>query len=556
MSHRSLPNLLQQRAERTGDRPAIFFRDGEDWTTWTWAEYWDRARRMASGLRASGVRPGDRVLILSPDVRTSVAIHFGSWTLGAVPAHLGLPYRLTNIAGFLEELRTTGAQLETSTLVVGRALAAFVPPQREFRVLVAEDLMETSDAEAVVSQDAGPALIQLTSGSTGHPRAVVVPHDRVIRHLERVSERLPGRDTSVGVTWLPLYHDMGLIGGILYPCFTGFPVYVLAPTDFQRNPYVWLQAMSRVHATHTAAPPSAYAICLKLAARAAEDRLDLAALSCAMIGAEPIYPSLLRRFADGFAACGFRAEAFFPVYGLAEATVAVTFPELLAPTRVDRIDRERFEREGVAEPVAASAVEIEFVGVGSPLPGTELRIRGPRGDDLPERREGEIWVRSESLMEGYYNDADATAAVFEDGWLDTGDRGYLAGGTLFVTGRTKDLIIAGGRNLVPSAIEQIASAVPGVREGCIAAVGVPSEERATEQVCLVAETRSSAAEHAALASTIREALKVRGINVDHVILVPPRTLPKTSSGKIKRSLIVSQLQAGVLPGLRSAMPQP
>ena len=549
---RSLLQRLAQHADRRGDRPAIFFRAGNDWETWTWAEYWDRARRAARGLRASGVGPGDRVLVLSSDVKSAVTAQLGLWTIGAIPAQLGLPDRLTNLDGFLDELHHTLRQLETNTLLVDRSLTAMVAPRDDRRVLVVEDLMEGPAGDATDSQSVGGALLQLTSGSTGHPRAVLVPHDRLVRHLESISQRLPSSASSVGVSWLPLYHDMGLIGGLLYPCFNGFPVYLLSPLEFRRNPYFWLQTMSRVRATHTAAPPSGYAVCLRLAARALEDQLDLSSLGCAMIGAEPISPRLVRQFAEGFAPCSFRPEAFFPVYGLAEATVAVTFPEPLAPTRVDAIDRDQFELEGNARTAGDDRPRLEFVGVGSPLPGAEVSIRDGRGQDVPDRRVGEIWIRSDSLMEGYYGDADATARVLKDGWLDTGDLGYMASGVLFVTGRSKDLIITRGRNLVPSAIEEIVSSIPGVRKDCVAAVGVPSEERATERVCVVAETRADASGQTGLASAVRDELKVRGISVDRVIFVPPRTLPRTSSGKIKRQLVVQLLQSGVLAGPREA----
>lgn len=557
MNESSLLQRLAQHADRRGDQPAIFFRAGIDWETWTWADYWDRARRAARGLRASGVGPGDRVLVLSPDVKSAVTAQLGLWTVGAIPAQLGLPDRLTNLDGFLDELHRTLRQLDTKILLVDRSVPALVAPRHDRRVLVVEDLMEwPAGGTAADPQSVGGALLQLTSGSTGHPRAVLVPHDRLVRHLESISRRLPSSPSSVGVSWLPLYHDMGLIGGLLYPCFNGFPVYLLSPLEFRRNPYFWLQTMSRVRATHTAAPPSGYAVCLRLAARALEDQLDLRSLGCAMIGAEPISPRLVRQFAEGFAPCGFRPEAFFPVYGLAEATVAVTFPEPMAPTRVDSIDRDQFEREGTASTAVGGGPRLEFVGVGSPLPGTEVSIRDEGGREVPDRRVGGIWIRSDSLMEGYYGDADATARALKDGWLDTGDLGYLASGVLFVTGRSKDLIIARGRNLVPSAIEEIVSSIPGVRKDCVAAVGVPSEERATERVCVVAETRADASGQTGLACAVRDELKVRGISVDRVIFVPPRTLPRTSSGKIKRQMIVQLLQSGGLAGLREATGTP
>ena len=395
---------------------------------------------------------------------------------------------------------------------------------------------------ASIERDA-PALIQLTSGSTGHPRGVVLSHRAVLANLTAISFALPAGDDAREVTWLPLHHDMGLVGGLLYPLFNGFPVNVLSPLAFRTDPFLWLQTMSDVKATCTPAPPSAYAIATRMARKAEAHDLDLSALRCAMVGAEPIAPHVLRDFSGAFAPCGFRPQAFFPVYGLAEATVAVTFPHVLAETHVDRVDRTALEREGRAPPAGDGLDAIELVGVGRPLPGTELRIVRD-GAAVGDRVEGELHVRSPSLMDGYYGEPDATAEAIPDGWLATGDLGYIAGGSLFVTGRLKDLIIKGGHNLMPAPIEEIAGAVDGVRAGCVAAVGVASASRGTERVVVVAETKVAADEHPQLARRVREALRLRGIAVDEVVLVEPGAIPRTTSGKVRRREVARTLALG------------
>jgi len=319
-------------------------------------------------------------------------------------------------------------------------------------------------------------------------------------------------------------------------------MHVLSPLEFQARPLSWLEAMSKVRATHTAAPPSAYAICIALARRAAEAGLDLSNLSCAMIGAEPISARLLRRFSEAFAPCKFKPEGFFPVYGLAEATVAVTFPPVLRATRVDRVDRHALERDAKAEPVDGEEGSVELVSVGKPLPRSEVRVVGDDGADLAERRIGEILVRAPSLMTGYFADEEATAKAMRGDWLVTGDLGYLAGGELFITGRKKEIIIKGGRNYAPAAIEEVVGHVQGIRAGCVAAVGIRSEERQTEMLCVVAETKLEPGEHAALLERLRDALKAHGISVDHVRLAAPGMLPKTTSGKIKRASIAEELR--------------
>ncbi len=252
-------------------------------------------------------------------------------------------------------------------------------------------LAATEEGGAAPDPDALPApdLLQLTSGSTGRPRVVVVPHERVVRHLDAISLALPAGDDASVVSWLPLHHDMGLIGGLLYPLHNGAELHLLAPATFQASPFAWLEVLSAERATHTPGPPSAYAILVRLAARAVEAGLRLDALRCAMIGAEPISAALLRRFTDAFAPCGFRGEAFFPVYGLAEATVAVTFPEPLAPTRVAAIDRDELSRSGEARP-AAGAAALEVVSVGAPSPAPASAWSTPPAPISPRG----AWARS------------------------------------------------------------------------------------------------------------------------------------------------------------------
>jgi len=548
----TLTGVVRERGASIGGELAIRFKEGEAFVGWTWAELWEHARRAAMGLLAAGVRPGDHLMLLLPEPRAAVAAHFGVWAMGGVPTHVGLPYRLHDVGAFVAQLRLTGRHLDARTLVISRSLAALggLAPggdAGDTRTLVVEDWLEHPEpGEPPEAPGAGPALIQLTSGSTGEPRGVVIPVDRLRLHLESIGRALPATPRSVGVTWLPLHHDMGLVGGLLYPLLNRFVVNVLSPLEFQARPFAWLETMSRFRATHTAAPPSAFAVCIGLARRAAEAHLDLSSLTCAMVGAEVVSPRLLRRFAEAFAPTGFRPEAFFPVYGLAEATVAVTFPEPMSATRVDRIDRRALEREGVAVPALDGAPDpsvVEVTGVGAPIRGTSIRLVDARDAEVPERTVGEILVRSESLMEGYHADAEATHRAVVDGWLRTGDLGYVAGGALFITGRKKEVIIKGGHNLSPVMLEDIASAVPGVRAGCVAAVGVRSADRETELVYVVAETRLDAKDHPALRERVREALKAHSIAVDHVRLVPPGTLPKTTSGKIRRAIVAASIAA-------------
>lgn len=550
---RTLAGLLRARAQEHGEKLALHYKEGDEWLARGWGETWEEARAVAAALHARGVRSGDGVLLLIPEVRPSVSTLFGVWALGAVPSILGVPYRLADLDAYLEQLRGTAKKLNAKALVLSGMLAGMAGEgsQEGPSLIIADTLVEEGRASAFQPEPEtapGPCLVQLTSGSTSDPRGVVLSHEKVMLHMASMSQALPSPEHAAAVSWLPLHHDMGLLGGLLFPFFNGFPAHMLSPLDFRQRPFCWLEAMSQFKGTICAAPPSAYAICLGLANRAKESGLDLSAWEVAMIGAEPISPELLRRFSDRFAPCGFRAEAFFPVYGLAEATVAVTFPRKLASTVVDCVDRAVLEREGRAVPSPMGPGALELTGVGRPIPHTEVRLVDEQDQPVPERTLGEILVRSATVMDGYYREPELTAAAIQEGWLRTGDLGYQADGELFITGRKKELIIKGGHNLIPSILEELTAEVEGVRAGCVAAVGLRSEQRQTELVYVLAETKLEAEAQAALGERIRERLRAAGIAIDHVLLVAPGTLPKTTSGKLKRKALAEAIASGQLTG--------
>ncbi len=542
----TLADVLRERAGAQPDRLAVCLEHDGAWVEWTWATFWQRATAMGATFRAAGIDAGARVLVVLPDVCDGVPALFGLWTIGAVPIQVGVPYGLTDGASFIDQLDGLAKRLTAVALVLPPRLVGRAAERASVATVAATPLTGARlEGTAAISPDA-PAFIQLTSGSTASPRGVVVTHARLWRHLAAISAALPSHAASVAVSWLPLHHDMGLVGGLLFPFHNGFPVHMMSPAVFRADPLCWLATMSRVRGTVCAAPPSAYGICVRLAHRARAAGLDLRSWECAMVGAEPVSPALLRRFTAAFAPLGFRDNAFFPVYGLAEATVAVTFPTPAAPPRIDVVDRVLLAREGRAVPDPGDGREeaVEFTGVGRPIPGTELRVVDSHDRPVGERVVGHIRVRSDSLMAGYAGETDAAAPVIVDGWLRTGDLGYVADGELFVTGRVKELIIVGGQNVFPAIVEEIAAEDPDVRPGCVAAVGVWCPTLETEQVVVVCETRADPAWHPLLARRIGDRLRARTVPVDRVLLVAPGSLPRTTSGKLRRAALREMLAGG------------
>jgi len=520
--------LAGRAAGRERAEPALHIAAGGGWMTWTWADTWSHVQRAAAGLSAAGIRRGDHLVVLAVDSEQSVRAILGAWALGAVVTPVGVPLRADDIAACVRHVEDSAAIVDAMAIVAPRAAAALAGGITR-RVLIAEDL-DGDPAGERAPDGAELALVQLTSGTTGRARGVMVSHDRLACHLAAMQRALPLAEGAVGLSWLPLFHDMGLIGGLLFPLFCGFELRLSSPLAFRQNPFGWLENLSRFRVTITPAPPSVWGLCRTLAPRAVERGLDLSGLDCALVGAEPISAAVLEELATALAPCGFAPEAFFPVYGLAEATLAVSFPRLRAARTFDAVSLDALGR-GRAEPARDREPAATFVGVGRPLEGTALRIAGEGGAPLPERQIGHIEIASRHAMLGYRGEPPPPA------WISTGDLGYLADGELFVTGRAREIIIRAGVNLVPGHIEEVASRVDGVRAGCIAAVGVWSDRLATELAWVVAETRRPPDQHAALARAIRDALGAHGVPIDEVRLVPPGALPRTTSGKQVRARV-------------------
>jgi 1-acyl-sn-glycerol-3-phosphate acyltransferase len=552
----TLTEILRLRGLGEPGRAHIqLYEEDEQLRTITFGELYERASAIAAELRRRGLEPAQTVAIMLPTCAEFFYVFAGILLAGGIPVPIYPPLRADRIGEYATRQANILRNAESRFLFTFRqaeGLARLLQPRVPTLkgVLNAQRLAGESVPEAPRSGEWRPveyfshqargediAFLQYTSGSTGDPKGVMLTHANLLANIRSILEGLEVGPGDVAVSWLPLYHDMGLIGAWLAPLFSGVPVVIMSPLAFLSRPERWLRAIHRHRGTLSPAPNFAYELCARKIADKDLEGLDLSSWRAALNGAEPVQPGTLERFAARFAACGFRREAFLPVYGLAEASLAVSAPRVGSGHTVDRIERAIFEHEGKAIPVASGdAAALEFVGAGRPLPSVEVRVVTDEGRDAGERTEGRLWFRSPSATSGYYRNAAATAALLrEGGWLDSGDRAYLADGQIYITGRAKDVIIKAGRNLYPQEIEEIVGRVPGVRAGCVVAFGAPDARSGTERLVVAAEVRSMADAKRIVAEITREVDQAMGAPPDLVELLPPHSIPKTSSGKLRRS---------------------
>jgi 1-acyl-sn-glycerol-3-phosphate acyltransferase len=545
----TLVEVLEWHLARHPDRTHILYYGAEDEpTAITYRGLVQGARRVAELLRGEGLDAGDRIAVMLPTSPGYFFSFFGILLAGGIPVPIYPPARPEQIEDHLRRhariLENAGARFLITVpraRAVARLLRVQVPSLKG--VLTLDGMKSGSEEETDLAGLARPAahdiaFLQYTSGSTGQPKGVVLSHADLLANIRAMGEAAQVRPDDVFVSWLPLYHDMGLIGAWFGTLYYGLRLVSLSPLAFLASPLRWLQAIDRHRGTLSAAPNFAYELCLKRVTDADLERLDLSSWRCAFNGAEPVSAQTLRRFAARFAPCGLAPEALAPVYGLAEAAVGLAFPPPGRGARIDCIDRARFARAGHALPVPCddpSAMEV--VACGRPLPGYRVRVVDGSGRELPDRHEGLLQFQGPSATRGYYRNPEATARLIRDGWHDTGDRAYLAGGDIHLTGRVKDLIIRGGRNIYPYELEEAVGGIPGVRKGCVAAFAAADLRTGTERLVIAAETRERDPQRRReLEGEVRaRATDILGMPPDEVALVPPRAVPKTSSGKLRRT---------------------
>ncbi|HEY8429667.1 MAG TPA: fatty acyl-AMP ligase [Sandaracinaceae bacterium] len=497
------------------------------------------AERRAAFLAGAGLARGDRVALLLPENHEFVLTFLGAAVGGFVPVPMFPQATFKSIDAYLDILAHILEAADARALVCmdqnGDVIDKLArrPELHGRKVLVApRDFAGDPppfERPSITPDDL--CFLQFTSGSTSKPKGVMVTHANLVANATAFlgPHGLNRTPDDVGVSWLPLFHDMGLIGFVLGTLIVDLPVVLMPTAHFARMPRLWLELITKYRGTITYAPNFAFQLAAKRVKESDLASLDLRSLRVAGCGAEPIRARTLQEFAEKLAPCGFRAEALLPSYGMAESCLAITFHPRGTPMVVDRVDPARM-RDGIAEPSTAPGA-LEIVSCGVPFPGHELRIVDENGEELPERRVGEILTRGPSVTPGYFRNEEATREAIRDGWLHTGDLGYIADGNLYICGRLKDLIIINGANHYPQDLEWAVGELEGVRRGNVCAFSVVRD--GTEQLVMVAEANR------ADAPRLRKEIAQRiyadfGLQVADVVISPVGTLPKTSSGKHQR----------------------
>ncbi len=517
--------------------------------TVSWRQLHDEARTVAAALQARGIAPGDHVALLGPTSRALITAIQGCWIAGAASMVLPLPMRMASLDAFVAATRARITHGDAKLVLIDDALAAFYeaapgePPIIPMASVLGGPGNPRPDALEVPPPDPERLVIlQYTSGSTSEPKGVMIPERVLGANLDAIASAGRVDAGDVAVSWLPLYHDMGLVGLLALPMTLGCELVLAAPQDFLARPGNWMQWISDHHGTATAGPNFSWVLATRALGRM--EGLDLSSMRIALSGAEPVDPAAVEAFVNAAAPFGFRSGAVFPAFGMAEVAIGAAFPPPMRGMVTDDVDRALLERDGIAKPVEVTdpddiAVRVRRLPLlGPAVPGLEFCIVDPGTDEvLGERHVGELLLRGTSVTPGYYKRPDATEALFHDGWLRTGDLAYLvhtgAGDELVVCGRIKDVIIVGGRNVFPEDIERAVGTLDGVRAGNVIAFGVEGY-KGKESVVVVAEARAEdldSLRHVIHTTT----LDVTGLPPRDVMLVQPGTLPKTSSGKLQRA---------------------
>jgi fatty-acyl-CoA synthase len=546
---RTLPEALARAAET--DEGVVFLApDGE--RRQTYAAIQESSYRVARSLLESGLKRGDVVALVINEAEPFLTALFGASMAGVVPASLYPPSAVGELPGYLEQtaaiLRASGARAVVTSPALKPGFEALQRTCPDLSLVLVRDELEAPAVppdRPVRPEDI--AFVQFTSGSTSVPKGIALTHDSVSTNVQAIvgPSGLAIGPGDVALSWLPLFHDMGLVGMAFGALYSRRPCVLMPPPMFVKRPAEWLRAMTRYSGTVSFAPNFAYDLCVRRVKDRDLEGLDLSRWRVAGCGAEPIHAATLKAFADKFAPVGFSDRAFLPSYGLAEHVVAATFSRRGRPPRVETVDAEGLTGARVARLAAPNDPSVALVCCGTPFPGHAVRIVDDEGRELPPRHVGHITLAGPSVMLGYYKDEALTARTIRDGWLYTGDLGYLADGELFVCGRVKDIIIVHGRKYHPQDLEWAVDQLPGVRRGRVVAFGTTHGD-GRERVVVMVEPNGTS-EPADLVDAIRRRVgDLCGLYVDEVLLVPSGTVSRTTSGKVQRAAAKARYERGEL----------
>jgi 1-acyl-sn-glycerol-3-phosphate acyltransferase len=541
----TLVDVLNWHVEKHPERPHIrLYSDEGEGEIITYRQLGNGAKAVAAGLQEKGLLPGECVSIMLPTSREYFYTFMGILLAGGIPVPIYPPFRMNQLEDHL---------LRHSVILknCGAKMMVIIPEAKRFaQVLKAqvESIHTLATIEELTSGKAkynefkpdmkDIAFIQYTSGSTGNPKGVVLTHANLLANIHALGEVTQVKSTDVIVSWLPLYHDMGLIGTWLCSFYYAAMLIVMSPLHFIARPQRWLRAIHRYRGTISAAPNFAYELCLKRLNDEDLQGTDLSSWRIACNGAEPVSPETVENFCRQFGKYGFKRETMMPVYGLAECSVGLALPPLDRGPLIDKIDRDIFVNTGHAVPSSDTDDRVlRFVACGHPLPRHEVRIIDNAGRELPDRYEGNLHFRGPSATSGYYHNEEDTKKLFDGEWLDSGDMAYIAEGDIYITGRKKDIIIRAGRNIYPQELEEAVGKIAGIRKGNVVVFATKDTANQTEKLVVMAETRE---ENPEKLNALREAINtlamdLLGTAADEVVMAPPGTVLKTSSGKIRRA---------------------
>jgi len=561
---KTLLDVLDWHVNQHEDRILIqVYEDEGDGDRITYKQLKDASVKVASGLQAQGLQSAEAVAIMLPTGIEYFYSFLGILMAGGIPVPIYPPARPSQLEDHMRRHTQIIVNCGASLLItvkeakhVAKLLKAQVPSLK--RILTVEELQHSNSSFIPpLINTSDTAFIQYTSGSTGQPKGVVLSHANLLANIRAMGEVVEASSDDVFVSWLPLYHDMGLIGAWLGSLYYAALFVVMPPLNFLAHPERWLWAIHRYRGTLSASPNFGYEYCLR---RINDDQLqglDLSSWRAAFNGAEAVSAETLEQFTKRFKDYGFKASAMMPVYGLAESSVGLAFPKINRGANIDYINRDLFMKTGKAKNISLDdTFALKFPSSGPPLPGHQVRIVDQAGHELPERQQGIIQFCGPSSTSGYYRNAEKTQELFTGDWLDSGDLGYIANGEVYVTGRIKDIIIRAGRNIYPHELEETIGNIEGIRAGRVAVFGSEDKKSKTERLIILAETRE-------LEETVLEKLRgainalttdLAGSPPDEIILAPPNTVLKTSSGKIRRAASKELYESGTIGKVKTGVP--